>query len=795
MAAYTSTQSGNWNSTATWGGSGYPVDGDTWTISAGHTITYNITTYQATGVGNGIVNNTGRLTFATNGKMKLNGLLDIYGDLIMIPNTEISIRGGNTEGHGIYVRHPTTTSTFHRIEMQGSAGTTETTISSAITSKQGYLPVASSAGFAVGDWVSAFKRGLTSVTERTDEGFLVHDISGNNIYVREFVGPSSIIQSFSGSTITVQDASIFREWQTVIFGTGANLNVRNVSSINYTTNVITLSSAVTGSVNGQTVYTTGPIRQKNSGDIVRKVATSVTAEASSSATSIVVGSTSGFSVGDQIIIDSRSDGSYTDERPERKTITGISGNTIIVDSSFGYTLYAGSFVVRLTRNCKIQTDQSGTHYGFFRIIENNTVNSNNRLIMKDVEFRDMGTSVDDFRSRSGPTLSGRYYNDLGADGVEIEAITSHRDAARNLTSAGFYFYRFGYNWTVRNCVSFESVQGIWVERGYEFNDMAWFNNYSARAESYGFRWQNMRYEWNEFAYNYTNRTDDGALLVNASRATGIGLHHNWFNVGQGNGINSDVQYGSFCLYQNRIESVFGSAIYGFNNGMGNFIYNEIIQGATQDFGSDLSIQSTIRGLDPNQSAIMLEHNYKLESVCEFFPAGKREWNKEENAWLVTHDNDAFSSTIGSGHIEIIYIPPKVSFDVYVDIKLVAGFSGTPPVFEVREITNRGTTSTNFIAGHAGNPLISYVKQQSSVDSDGWQTMHINVPATKYGTRYSIGVITYSNTSSEGWYEKPIKYILSEPLPTQEYAGINKYSGSSIKADIGNGKLRLGGRIS
>lgn len=795
MVAYTSTQSGNWNLATTWGGSGYPVDGDTWTISAGHTVTYNITAYQTVGVGNGVVNNTGRLTFSTNGKMKLNGLLDIYGDLIMGPDTEISIRGGNTEGHGVYVRHPTSASLFHRIEMQGSSGTTETTLSSDITSKQGYLPVASSSGFAAGDWISAFKRGLTSYTQRTDEGFLVHDVSGNNVYVREFVGPSSIIQSFSGSTITVQDASVFREWQTVIFGTGANLNVRNVSSINYTTNVITLSSAVTGSVNGQTVYTTGPIRQKNSGDIVRKVATFVTTEASSSATSIVVGSTSGLFVGDQIVIDSRADGSYTDERPERKTVTGISGNTITVDSSFGYTLYAGSFVVRLTRNCKIQTDQSGTHYGFFRIIENNTVNSNNILIMKDVEFRDMGTSVDDARSRGGPSLSGRYYNDLGADGVEIEAVTSHRDADRSLSNAGFYFFRFGYNWTLRNCVSFESAQGIWVERGYEFDNMAWFNNYSARSETYGFRWQDMRYEWNEFAYNYTNRTDDAGILLNNSRSTGIGIHHNWFNVGQVHGVFTNFQYGSFSLYQNRIESFFGSAVYGSNNGMGNFVYNEIIQGATQDFSSDLSIQSTIRGLDPNQSAIMLEHNYKLDSVCEFFPAGKREWNKEENAWLVTHDNDAFSSTLGSGHVEIIYIPPKMSFDVYVDVRLVPNFSGTPPKFEVREITNRGPVSHNFIAGHAGNPLIPYVIQQSAVQLNGWQTLHLNVPATKYGTRYSIGVITYANDSSEGWYERPMRYILSEPLPTQEYAGINKYSGSSIRASIGNGKIRLGGRIS
>jgi len=38
MTAYTSTQSGDWNDTATWGGAGYPVSGDTATIANTHTV-------------------------------------------------------------------------------------------------------------------------------------------------------------------------------------------------------------------------------------------------------------------------------------------------------------------------------------------------------------------------------------------------------------------------------------------------------------------------------------------------------------------------------------------------------------------------------------------------------------------------------------------------------------------------------------------------------------------------------------------------------------------------------------
>jgi len=40
MAALSSTQSGNWTSSSTWGGS-TPAEGDTFTINRGHKVTVN----------------------------------------------------------------------------------------------------------------------------------------------------------------------------------------------------------------------------------------------------------------------------------------------------------------------------------------------------------------------------------------------------------------------------------------------------------------------------------------------------------------------------------------------------------------------------------------------------------------------------------------------------------------------------------------------------------------------------------------------------------------------------------
>jgi hypothetical protein len=60
MAAYSSTQSGNFNNPATWGGSGWPdTNTDTFTVNAGHTVTYNITTPLNEGLGSSVVNSGG----------------------------------------------------------------------------------------------------------------------------------------------------------------------------------------------------------------------------------------------------------------------------------------------------------------------------------------------------------------------------------------------------------------------------------------------------------------------------------------------------------------------------------------------------------------------------------------------------------------------------------------------------------------------------------------------------------------------------------------------------------------
>src|SRR5574344_83000 len=65
---YTSTQTGNWNDVATWGGGGYPVDGDKAIIADGTTGTVNV----ASACG---------LNTTTDTSLQVNGQLDINADL------------------------------------------------------------------------------------------------------------------------------------------------------------------------------------------------------------------------------------------------------------------------------------------------------------------------------------------------------------------------------------------------------------------------------------------------------------------------------------------------------------------------------------------------------------------------------------------------------------------------------------------------------------------------------------------------------------------------------------------
>ena len=429
MATFTSTTSGNWSNTATWGNSGPPVNGDNFSIAAGTTVTYDVTVAPIDGFATtSNVLPGGQLIMAANSRMRMNGSFTCTGNFDMTAgNTIIWLKGTSAQDYRFDLRSSsaiTTTGTGTSgqttitvgssanlrtgMKVSGTgigsnaritniAGTTVTlsvansgTVSGTMTfgnvvnitgpegspitditaavgnaqAQQGFVSVESAANFVAGDWIALFERGYTSAdTDRNDEGYIIHDIATNDIYIREFVGPSSTIQSLpAADIIQVANAKVFRTWQRLIFGTGANRNVVGITAIDTISNWIYLSGQVTGSVIGETVYTTGPLKNKNIGDKCRKVATTVATQATTTATTITLSSVAGLAVGDEVVIDSRwpDNSSYTDERPEKRNITNISGNVITINQSLGYIAYVGAFVVRTTRDTKVMSDYEVT---------------------------------------------------------------------------------------------------------------------------------------------------------------------------------------------------------------------------------------------------------------------------------------------------------------------------------------------------------------------------------------------------------------------------------------------------
>ena len=430
MAAYSSTQSGNFNDAATWGGSGWPdTNTDTFTVNAGHTVTYNVTTPLNEGLGSSVVNSGGTFIMDNNTVIRFNGASSYHfavsGNFIVrpgcktllkgissadraydirplsfIPTTATGTSGQNTitvasnvdriivgnkvSGTGIaagsYVTNiagnvltlsKNNTGTVsgnltvgNYVEIIGSEGMPSTTVASAVTTsnhQQGFIDAVDATNFVVSDWIAVYTRNPTDdLVDRNDEGFIIYDKDSNTIYIREFVGPTTTILSASSNTITVANAKIFRTWQKLIFGTGADRNILGITDINYFTNVITLSANVTGTVTGLPVYTTGPLQLKTVGDKIRKVATTVSVEAVSTATTITLSSVAGFNVGDEVIIDALWASSYTDELPEKRNITAIDGNVITLNQSLGYIAFVGAFVTRVTRDIKFIGDYETT---------------------------------------------------------------------------------------------------------------------------------------------------------------------------------------------------------------------------------------------------------------------------------------------------------------------------------------------------------------------------------------------------------------------------------------------------
>ena len=525
MATITSTQSGDWDATSTWVGGSVPAANDSVVIAHGHKVTLD-TNIQSTRTGDVTID--GNLHFANGGKMHLHGRMTVNntsnsnnnagefvegtstsGSLLsMAGGTEIKISGNNSDQHGIQVN----SRRWCGVELLGSEPTHYTNLSADYSVQSDYMSVDSVANFAAGDMISLYEREVDWRVS-PDECMFIHDVdTGNNrIYIRQYVGPEATVLYKSGTSITVDDAKVFRVSYKIIFGTCSNRNVKKITAING--NKISFSTAATGTVTNVKAYVTGNEKFHPDNRIVRRLATTVKTAITSvnSTNQLVVGNASDLNVGDEIMVEAGTDdGTYQYASGSETnvwrhnilyTISSKSGNTLTLNRNLQYKSDVGVLVVRMTRDIVIKackTDGTDVPDGdqdsarvFFNVRYWTSNGWNNaptrRIKIKYVRFKNLGYNTNDTTNfRAGVLIggyNGRYRSDLNGsaedettihtsngysqtgenyvDGCVVTAYSLCSNTTRDGDSYPSICVRHPYGHVNRNNVACGTGRGLW----------------------------------------------------------------------------------------------------------------------------------------------------------------------------------------------------------------------------------------------------------------------------------------------------------------------------------------------
>jgi hypothetical protein len=459
---------------------------------------------------------------------------------------------------------------------------------------------------------------------------------------------------------------VFRVGQKIIFGTGANRNIKTITAIDYSVNIITCDSSITGTVTNQTVYLTGTEKFHGINNKIRKVATVTTQTSSTTATTITVANSNMFAANDEIWIEHRSEadgttdyqGSYDESvalRDKYKhTVSSVSGNTITLSGQIGYTVVTGALVTRMTRNIictTVATD--GSDYAFF-YDQFFSSNYNKKLILKDVYFKNFGN--DDSNVQTGVVLRGHHSTDnlpvtisqtVPARGREpwIEGIVVHNfpeNSHRN-DWGGLWLYDLRYA-KPRCCVAMNGDEGFGIhyEPGQSIT-----NCIAVAPREWAYRLEGST-EWFEFAYNYASRCRYGIRHLNLYEQ-GLGTH---------DFICDAHQYGVWVANGNAGPGIYRSKFTGLRfgmykeNGSASLIYckvktlsglvNSDVGTGTPQAGGFYNAQFYRSQADPPLRS--LEHNYEYDAMSLY--GYNQSLLKEVGEWV--NANDAIATVGSSG---------------------------------------------------------------------------------------------------------------------------------------------------
>jgi len=835
MAALTSSQSGNWSSSATWGGS-TPADGDTFTITAGHTVTIDSGIAVPTnGWGNitvrGILQSqlNATMTFRLNGELRVRGS---GGTFHARAGLTVQVNGAQGDNHGIVIDNEAGADLI----IEGSDGMTSTTSTSALAIHDQYIPVSSASNFAVGEHISIYDITTTytgtdwryPVEKYADEGFWIHDISSNNLYVRHYVSPEATITKTSGNNaVFVDNAKVFRVNQRVIFNTGSDRNFRTISDINYNRNKITFSADITNKGNqvGETIYLGGIEKPHVTGSKVRKVATMTSAQTASTGTTITVLDSHMFTAGDDIYIErvSEADGTTDVEgrwsnaafKNMKHTISSVSGNNITLTSAIDYTVKTNARVIRLTRDVIFETVATdGSDYGFLYM--EHTGNWNRACIIKDAYFRNWGNG--NTNTRTGVVVRGlNSFDDGNIDVTLTETIPSRKTGSwiEGITIDCFpdssHQRDYGPLWAydcrsamLRNCTVLNGDDGIsiYYEPGY-----CVYNNLTAGTDSFAMRLEGLDAMW-EVAYNHTSRGNIGYRVYSPYSGTGRKFHSNTTDS---------------CLYAFHtpamswpIDLIYKSKGTGMRYGIdfdlspAGMLYTEVRSASgfpqpyndatTRGTAQDGEYRSSHMFQGAGQPVTSYEHNFEIDHVRKYGHRWEAFYDNDEGAWRFFRRYD---SSNNPGYIDQIYVPANTTLRYSAKVKLDPSFDGTRPYIGIVNNVAAPYSDGNVLSGESpgDNKWVGKrtTTQFSTAAETDYEEKQLTYGPYEWPSTVMAGVYSGSSSAAEGfWIKEQTARLDSNYGSSAVKVGLSKYTQNMDtvkKADSFTArKTRLGGRL-
>jgi len=840
MASLTSSQSGNWSASSTWGGS-TPADGDTFTIAQGHKVTVDSDQRAGTGFGDILVR--GCFHFGTGGKIRINGRVKVQGNgsadysktngvsaqdftegggssgaLLSATGNDILLEfeGTNSDQHGIWIENVS----YSSWKFIGDDSVTTTELSAIANINDDYVTVDSISGFSAGDWVSIYNSDSQDYRIMNDEGFWVHDIDSTNkrIYTKKYVGPKAIISSASGTSVVVDWSTIWRVGYKVIFGTGSNRNVRTITAINNRTKTLTVDSTISGSISsGTEMYETGLDKKHLVDQQVRRNAGVLTSAAAVNDTTISVSNTTDLSVGDMICVDVNNDVNTNWDYNNSYTITGKSGNNLTVTPAIEHIRKVGSIVLKLNRSIQIKAvDTDVRAFCYVEYYTDSSRAGTREIGIKDVEFHKMGGNSNNNYYRAGLFVTG-YNSDYSS------STNSRADYQSKIENCVVHDANGKSNYTGLNT---RNTQGLVVRNNVSINngDRAYWqwsshysvqfvNNYGSRA-SYSCLHNDASYDYSEYGYNYMTRSDDYGVMLHHFREN-IPIHNNILLNHENRPLYMYYQAPGTTLRRMHIDGFRYIPYIGAGGGMvvfqDSYIQNKwykqvpgIYSGYTDIFGvvdaNDYIGNSGAdgrasydRGVGFAQFSQYTDWCFEngLNAIIEasnliYQRGGGKEWA------LVNMRTEHFLALQS-----LVHVPANTAVTIKGSFKGQSSGSWSYPYLSAKKISNRNlgayqfdTTTTRGASGDATtiNSNFNGFLDETRFDSASgvWQQKTLSVTAQKYAYTLIAGYRVDSDNQEEIGYVKNIRVIFPSP--------VNLRSKFGSKIEIGTGKKRISGRI-